>query len=434
MAMRVTKRSGRQGSARHNDRSFLRGDNGELAPHIDRERTAENTVAGMKGYDTLEEAELAFYQKRYSAALEATNERYLAQRHPEKCRTIEDMYYSKKTCPQETILQIGGKCESVTAEQLKEIHRDYLGKINEWNQAHGNHMRLISISVHTDEATPHIHQRQVYESRDAAGNPVLKQNQALKDAGIPLPDPSKPEGRYNNRMMTVEQAHRQLWIDTCREHGLEIESEPRPSRRHLDVAEYKEQQLQKEIEGLQNKQLQERIQLQELQEQQQAARAELAQAEKFKAQKKQLEHDVKALETDKGILTGTDVRNMQNKHKKSLLKDEVRLPVADYQRLINTAGVADTARKQAKDVTKQRDNIIVGAKKAAQSIIDGAQQQADAILQPSLPEKIKRIKQDEELIRCKRILSHPAVKVVADKVEKEIKRAMSIDSRSDRER
>lgn len=251
MSMRVTQRSGRCGSAKHNDRSFLQGrDAKETAPHIDQERTKDNVVVGTSKGDTLEEQELNYYRKHYGQALEARNARYREQRHPEKCRTIEDVYRNEKTRPRETILQIGDMNEGVSVQKLEECFKDYLNKLKEWNKAHGDHLKILNFAVHTDEASPHIHLRSVWEYTDKDGNKDLGQNKALEQAGVKVPDQDKPIGRYNNRMMTFEAETREMWQDICKSHGLEIETEPRPRRKHLDKADYIAEQKQAEIEKL----------------------------------------------------------------------------------------------------------------------------------------------------------------------------------------
>lgn len=248
--MRVTQRSGRIGSARHNDRSFMEQGHCDRADHIDHERTKLNRVIGAREGMTLAESELAFYRERYSAALEEKNARYKAQRHPERCRTIDDLYKNKKTRPRETILQIGDMNESVSLDVFIECVNDYLEKINKWNNKHGNHLVIMNASLHADEATPHVHIRSVWEFDNPTGHKDLGQNKALKQAGISLPDPTKEESRYNNRMITVEKEHREIWQKVCIEHGLEIETEPLPRRKHLNKADYIAEQKQKEIDKL----------------------------------------------------------------------------------------------------------------------------------------------------------------------------------------
>lgn len=68
--MRTTTRGGRQGKAKHNDRTYLPPE----------ERPRENRYGYVGHSDapklTFKEAELRFYEGRYSEGLNARNERY----------------------------------------------------------------------------------------------------------------------------------------------------------------------------------------------------------------------------------------------------------------------------------------------------------------------------------------------------------------------
>ena len=77
------------------------------------------------------------------------------------------------------------------------------------------------------------------------------QEKALREAGIELPDPSKPEGRYNNRKITFDKMRREMFQEICLKHGLKIEVEPRPQRQmHKSVHEYKREQSEKNVVAL----------------------------------------------------------------------------------------------------------------------------------------------------------------------------------------
>ena len=232
--MRVSQHSGRQGSAKHNDRNFdLR-----KAPHIDEARTGNNVVGSLRGLKgaTLEEQELDYYQRVYGAGIDARNKRYLAQRHPERCKTPEAYYRGSKTRPEEMILQIGSHVDgSATPEQLRTCLQEYLAELQNWNQEHGFPFQILNYALHTDETTPHIHLRRVWNTVGKDGTVMPGQNAALEQAGVPLPDPTKPIGRYNNRKQTFDAWSRALWQKIARKHGFEIETIPVKGRKHLPV-------------------------------------------------------------------------------------------------------------------------------------------------------------------------------------------------------
>ena len=116
--MRVVMHCGRSGSAAHNDRSFLQGQSeewiSEHAAHI--RDDGEHVVWSWDGGSDLSASERNFYEHYFSDSLNARNERYLKQRHPERCRTIEELYAADKTRPEEVILQIGDKDSGVSPE------------------------------------------------------------------------------------------------------------------------------------------------------------------------------------------------------------------------------------------------------------------------------------------------------------------------------
>ena len=246
--MKAVMHNGRQGSGKHNDRTFLQDKSAqerrEMAPHIDEAKTADNMVwrVGRKGWHKgaggdIEAAERDYYRRRYGAAQEAKNARYRAQRHPERCRSTDDLYTGKLTRPEEQILQIGSKDEQVDPEVFRACVMDYIKELNEWNRAHGHHMQILSVSIHFDETSPHTHIRRVWEYEGRDGR-ALGQDKALEAAGVPLPDPGKAKGRHNNRKMVFDAAMREKWLDICEAHGLQIDREPVPDMRHKDKADF----------------------------------------------------------------------------------------------------------------------------------------------------------------------------------------------------
>lgn len=252
--LRASQHSGREGSARHNDRSFLNGRSAdwirEHADHIDPSRTSDNQVYTWDGQTDIERSERAWYDRTYAKAQEKTNSRYIREGHPDRCKTTADLYDGKLTRPEEMILQVGNRDVQVDSDVFVDAFNDYISRLDEWNQAHGDHMTILSMALHMDETTPHVHIRRVWDYQDRDGLTRLGQNRALEQAGVELPDPSKPVGRYNNRKMTFDKTARAMWHEACRAHGLEIETEPVPDRRHQDKADYIRGQISQEIDDL----------------------------------------------------------------------------------------------------------------------------------------------------------------------------------------
>lgn len=245
--IRVSMHCGRSGSAKHNDRSFLADKSAEerreMAPHIREDAVRENLVwCAGKARDhgrplTLEERELNFYARQYGKGIEKINERYRHEGHADRCRSIEDYYRNPKTRPVETIVQIGDRTSNVAPEVFEECEKQFCDRLRKWSREHNDAVRVLSASCHFDETSPHAHIRTVFQYRDG-DNWRIGQNRALKEAGIELPDPSKAEGRYNNRKISFDRMARSMWQEICIEHGFDLELEPRPDRRHKDKEEF----------------------------------------------------------------------------------------------------------------------------------------------------------------------------------------------------
>ena len=252
--MRVTMQCGRQGSARHNEHTHLAS------------RDVRLYACGREG--SLRERELAYYRAAFGPALEARNARYKAQRHPERVRTIEQVYAARQTRPEEVILQIGRQGETVSPATFEAVATDFFSRYYDWAQRLGSPAATLSIAMHLDEATPHLHWRRVWCYRDDNGLLQIGQAQALRRAGIDLPG---PESRYHNRKILFDQIVREMWQETCRDHGLQIETEPLPSRRHKGTEEYIDDQIATKVEHLADLSAQEAVSRRATQEARRAA-------------------------------------------------------------------------------------------------------------------------------------------------------------------
>ena len=128
--VRVTHRSGRTGSARHNDRSFLTTGQVVWADNIDTEKTGQNRYwtwdRGWQGDEDIELSELIFYRERYGRSRQIINARYVADGHPERVRTTDDLYHGRLSRPEEMILQIGDMYSGVDPEVFAEAVVHYL--------------------------------------------------------------------------------------------------------------------------------------------------------------------------------------------------------------------------------------------------------------------------------------------------------------------
>ena len=231
-AARHNGRSGKHGvyDVKHNDRDF----DVENSEHIDPERTKENVYWDCyQGYSfagssqerqfTFTEVERAYYFEHYSDHVDAQNERNEMARHPERNRTIDDVLKNNKTCPEETVLQLGNIDQTVTADVLAKVVVEYF---EEFNKRYGSHVHILDWALHMDESTPHIHERHVFDAKNQYGELCPQQEKALEELGFELPDPTKKKGKYNNRKMSFDAECRKMFLDIAHRNGVEIDFEP----------------------------------------------------------------------------------------------------------------------------------------------------------------------------------------------------------------
>nr|MBQ4454398.1 serine/arginine repetitive matrix protein 2 [Clostridia bacterium] len=241
---RHNARAGKKGvySPKHNDRSF----DVDHAEHIDPEKTALNVYwdcmqgIHMKDPDqtfmTFEEVESQFYRIVYHESVEAQNERNIRNRHSERNRTTEDLLKDRRTCPEESILQIGNISGTVPPEVLAEIAAIFFSELT---SRYGDHFHILDWALHLDETTPHIQERHVFDCEDKYGHRFPQQEKALEMMGIELPDPSKPKSAQNCRKVTFDKICRELLFEICENHDLYMQREVTTGgREYLEKQQY----------------------------------------------------------------------------------------------------------------------------------------------------------------------------------------------------
>ena len=236
MKQRATRHDGGVGSHGvynpiHNDREF----DVENAEDINAELTENNIywncidqkLVRHKDLDEnstpFHKVEKEFYDLFYKDHMDHQNQRNIEARHPERNRTTDDLRTNPKTCPEETIYQIGTKDNHVDYEILLMAFSELISEIS---QRYGSHVHTLDWALHLDEGTPHIHERHVFDVINKYGDRQPKQEQALKELGFELPFPDKKSGKYNNRKMSFDAECRKLFMDICKKYGLELEEEP----------------------------------------------------------------------------------------------------------------------------------------------------------------------------------------------------------------
>lgn len=234
--LRVSVHNGRQGNPVHNGRE------GTLGVNIDQARTPDNTVWRWDAYfrpeSTIEGSERYYYDNWFGEWLIDQNARYRADGHPERQKEPDQIYRSKQWRPEETILQVGNLQDgSVDPGTFRAMVSEYVHALQAWTTQNGEPYKILNYVIHEDESTPHAHIRKVWQYRDADGNLRPGQAKALEAAGVDLPDPAQPQGRYNNRKMTWDAMARRKWQEICEAYGIPLETEPLPHKRTLPLAD-----------------------------------------------------------------------------------------------------------------------------------------------------------------------------------------------------
>ena len=177
-----------------------------------------------------------FYEIHYAHFVENQNARNAKIRHTERNRTIEDLLAGKKTCPEETIYQLGTLDEHASVEDLVLVVTEFM---SEFHERFGTHVHLLDWALHLDESTPHIHERHVFDCENKYGEVAPQQEKALEAMGFDLPDPDKPLSRRNNRKITFDAACRKMLFEIAKRHGLDLEEEAEyGNRKYLEKQDF----------------------------------------------------------------------------------------------------------------------------------------------------------------------------------------------------
>ncbi|MBR5995223.1 MAG: serine/arginine repetitive matrix protein 2 [Eubacteriaceae bacterium] len=249
--MKMTRHNGRSGkngtfNPKHNDRRF------DIAnsDHIDQDRAKQNVYwdcyqgfhfpADQEQEDKIvysfEQVERTYYLEHYLDYCEGQHERNRQTGHSSRDRTPEDLLKDKKTCPEESLIQIGTMEQSVPPDVLAQIAMEFF---EEFERRFGEHIHILDWSLHLDESTPHIHERHVFDCENRYGEVAPQQEKALEALGFDLPNPDQKPGKLNNRKMTFDAACRAMLFDICERHGLHLDHEPEyGGRKYLEKQDY----------------------------------------------------------------------------------------------------------------------------------------------------------------------------------------------------
>lgn len=224
MRYRATMHNGKTGkngayTPKHNDRNF------------DEERKNFAELCGNEAVkfsfdecESLEKQESEFYKQHFSKSLENKNEKYESTSNYSKVKTMNEYRRSKRTCPEETIFQIGNEeIGHVRPSQLIQIILEQI----EWETKTFPQVEYLNLSLHLDETSPHIHTRKVFIAHDENGNEEVNMTKCFAEMGI-----ENAGTRKNNAKKKYTEMCREHYEEVCRKYGIELESERLPKRKH----------------------------------------------------------------------------------------------------------------------------------------------------------------------------------------------------------
>lgn len=384
--MRLTKHNGRAGkngvyNPKHNDRSF----DVSHSEHINEERAALNIYwdcyngikqRAEKNSDeiqlasTFEEVEQLYYRRFYSDYTDAQNERNAQSRHTERNRSPGDLLKNKKTCPEESLLQIGTKEEHVPAETLLVIATEFFA---EYEERFGSHVHILDWALHLDESTPHIHERHVFDCENQYGELCPQQEKALEALGFDLPNPDKKLSRHNNRKMVFDATCRAMLFEICKKHGLHLEEEPEyGGRKYLEKQDFilakQKKQLAEQAEVLTSQQTEIAVQSQTIQKQEAAIQEKEDKLEELTLKIEDVEaliDDVSEIAYDKAVEVVADTVRVETH------KADIRLVEETKSWLLSPERKAP--QKEREYAVSRMDGVITKITKAMQSTLKAIQ-------------------------------------------------------------
>ena len=410
MRMRVTYHNGRankQGvySTKHNDRNFEI----ENASHIAPEQTENNAYWHIYQHQnpemSFENAEEKFYREHFGDFLKTRNNRYLAQRQKKRVQSMTDYRKSQKSCPEETIMQIGNINQKISKEKMCRIFNAYIN----WQNKQYPQLATLNCAYHGDEqGAGHIHIRQVWIAHDSEGREMVHQGQSLAEMGVQRPKPEKKESRYNNAKMVFTKKSREKIIEIARSFGVEIEDKAQ------DASKSGKDLLAWQVERDKVKLEEAKAELQNIQAERKEIFAEIAKAEMYFAEisegteaekKRAMENkaladaetkrlaDLRVVDAERQRQHEVELQNLKEKADKEEMRakknkaladaEETRLVEiwaadAERQRLFE---IEENARQQQK---KEAEQYLENTKKKAneaEAWLKKANQQADILTQ-----------------------------------------------------
>lgn len=345
---------------RHNDRSMYKWGYDERS---------KNVHWDMYRCGSSFDAEARFYEDTFGPTLEAQNAKARAMRKYD--RLMDMKTWHKKHPLKECIVQLGDVENNDTSREFAWGAAQVVG--DAIKAAGGT---VVSIDLHDDESTPHLHIRYAFVGENKDKNPVMDMKNVLLANGIERPDPSKPTSKTNNPAQTFLDTTRDALEDYADEvelkHGNPRVNRDRTKRAHSSVQQYKGR---KRVEELQKRVAELQRQESEAIARRDAALAEIAEkrAESQRAldlRASRLSEGEEALERDKDAFKkASDKREASVKQDLGLLAafknevlallKEIRDALAEQRTLSQSR--LDEIEEHVDEMEQQTSNVVVCA-------------------------------------------------------------------------
>lgn len=194
------------------------------AKHLDEVyEHAYKVEACMSLEHTFEENEMMFFKENFHSKWENQIERYRKKGNYKKIQKIEnENEYMQKLIDShvsEQVYQLGSMNDNLGNQHFQRLWMKFSEEHRKMDERLGLHRVTLDVGMHfdMDEATPHAHERSVYLCMKN-GELCCEYTEALKQAGISLPNPNKKEDKHNNRMITYTDMCRDLFLEVSREY------------------------------------------------------------------------------------------------------------------------------------------------------------------------------------------------------------------------
>lgn len=257
-------RDGRTFGRYHNDREGETfSEECHVVPELSKDNIYYNVIddvyythadAQNGSYTTFKDAEDTFIKDALKDAYEAQQERYRAHRQYSRCKDIDSWYEDNRKSGKITVdqmwMQIGNYDDgSVDKDTLYDVVVDYLQQQQDYDRKHNIDCVILDVAIHVDERvngviTPHAHINRIFFGRDKDGRRIAGQEACFNQSDLLRPDETKKAGHYNNRKMTYTKDSREIYLNVCEAHDIQISREPLPdgNKRHQELDSYITQQ------------------------------------------------------------------------------------------------------------------------------------------------------------------------------------------------